>query len=415
MPHSPCDPQRVWRRSWIFSLLLTWFFALPLCICAEEPKAPATAEQLQTWGEQLDSDEFNLREEAMVALIAEGKPSVEITLQFLRSPSLEASSRALHVLESLAQSDDLETQTLARDAIEQLAKEEGPMAKRLAAALAELNKKRASKALLELEKLGIKVERLADWQGFPQFPQIGIVQNRPPSGNFLAIEIDAQFKGTLADLKRLQWLTNVYQIALTGEGITNETLAMAAKVPNLDSLHLYDCPLVTDDGMMSLLDAKQLREVGIYYMPLSDAATKPLQQLTSLSLIKLYGTKVTDAAKNQLQSALLAARIDLRKGAFLGVGCQNSDNELNVTLVHEGSPAELAGLRPGDVLLTFEGKPLAEFENLTELIAEHLPGEKLSLDVRRRVNENGQYEEKDLVVEVELGRWDLKLSVRNNR
>lgn len=406
MPSYSCYLQWLGRLSWTGCLLLSSCWAN--IHAAEEPAPPASAEQIQTWADQLDSAIFAEREDATIALVKQGAAAIGPVAQQLSSPSLEATSRALHILQELAQADNLDTQAAARDAIVAAAQEAGPMSRRFAVAIAALNQKRSAKALLDLERLGARIERRTELfvAGVPNFA----IQGLPNPANFgIALQLGSDFKGTIGDLRRLEWLENVSQLELSGEKVTDAMVAMAVKVPGLVSLHLYDTVQVTDQGLAILPEAKSLRELGLYYMPATDAAVPSISKIISLNELKLYGTQITAEKKVELVASLMAARIDYRRGAFLGVGGLSSENELVVNIVHEGSPAEKAGLQPGDVLLTFEGKPLDQFDTLTKLISEHKPADKVKIDVRR----SGQVD--PIAIEVTLGRWEQRLSVSNQR
>ncbi len=54
-----------------------------------------------------------------------------------------------------------------------------------------------------------------------------------------------------------------------------------------------------------------------------------------------------------------------------------------IAQVNPGSPAEKAGLRPGDVVVAFQGKPVEDTQNLRNLVAESAPGSKVELTIIR--------------------------------
>jgi serine protease Do len=58
-----------------------------------------------------------------------------------------------------------------------------------------------------------------------------------------------------------------------------------------------------------------------------------------------------------------------------------------VTDVAENSPASEAGIRPGDVILEYNGKPLPKSQDLPSLVAETLPGQKVTLKIFRDKSE----------------------------
>lgn len=63
-------------------------------------------------------------------------------------------------------------------------------------------------------------------------------------------------------------------------------------------------------------------------------------------------------------------------------GLQRAEGAL-VAAVAPGSPAEQAGLQPGDVVLTFDGRPVADSGELAARVGESAPGAKVRFDVLR--------------------------------
>ena len=81
--------------------------------------------------------------------------------------------------------------------------------------------------------------------------------------------------------------------------------------------------------------------------------------------------------------------------AFLGVGADGEDEEPRIGTIFPGSAADKAGLKVGDVLLSFAGRKIKQFEDLPPLVRRHKPGQKVALEVRRG--------DKTLKFEVTLG------------
>lgn len=82
----------------------------------------------------------------------------------------------------------------------------------------------------------------------------------------------------------------------------------------------------------------------------------------------------------------------------LGVTGQPDLDEARIVQVRPGSPAEAAGLRPEDVVVRFGETEITDFESLRSAVADTMPGERLSLLIRR--------EDERLRVDVEIGRAD---------
>ena len=47
------------------------------------------------------------------------------------------------------------------------------------------------------------------------------------------------------------------------------------------------------------------------------------------------------------------------------------------------TPAEKAGLQAGDIVVKFDGKEITDFDSLFAAVAEHQPGERVKVVVKR--------------------------------
>ncbi len=68
---------------------------------------------------------------------------------------------------------------------------------------------------------------------------------------------------------------------------------------------------------------------------------------------------------------------------FLGVATKETDGGLLVTKVGKKSPAEEAGIKEGDVLVSLNGEPLPTRDAMKALLAEMAAGDKLALEIKR--------------------------------
>jgi putative serine protease PepD len=80
---------------------------------------------------------------------------------------------------------------------------------------------------------------------------------------------------------------------------------------------------------------------------------------------------------------------------YLGVRMSDGDDGVQIIEVSEGSPADEAGLEPGDVVVEVAGEAVESAEDLRRAVADREPGEQLEL----RVRSNGD----ERAVTVELG------------
>ncbi|MCA9199931.1 MAG: trypsin-like peptidase domain-containing protein [Planctomycetales bacterium] len=70
--------------------------------------------------------------------------------------------------------------------------------------------------------------------------------------------------------------------------------------------------------------------------------------------------------------------------SWIGVkGASPAEAGVQIGEVVVGSPAQDAGLQPGDQILSFAGNSISQFDQLKELVRDHKPGETVRLEVKR--------------------------------
>lgn len=95
-----------------------------------------------------------------------------------------------------------------------------------------------------------------------------------------------------------------------------------------------------------------------------------------------------------------------RQRGYLGVTMSETpDGMVRVTNVRPDSPAEEAGLRPGDEIMAINDREVYSYRDVTRMIARHSPGETVQLDIDR----NGR----DRNVEVVLGEQNGAMQAGN--
>lgn len=117
--------------------------------------------------------------------------------------------------------------------------------------------------------------------------------------------------------------------------------------------------------------------------------------MTSMKKFGPWGLGLLAAAVLGLAfSASLAAKDDeLKTTAFMGVAVNRIDRAekaelglkwgVRVVRVDRKSAADLAGIEEEDILLTFNGEKIRQAFDLTEMVAEHKPGEKIAVELMR--------------------------------
>ena len=350
---------------------------------AEEPLPAAELKRLIG---QLSSARFVEREGAMLKLIEAGGVSIDPLMEHLPAAGPEGVARGVFVLSELALSSEAATSQRSWTAIEQLASRgNGVLSRRAADSLLTLHTVRMDRARDALVQSGARV---TNRQG-----QIG--------GVFVAVvylvEIPEDFKGDLDVIRQIKWLEDVRQVSMRGEQVTDDWLEPLAELSELVAVDLKHTK-VTEAGVAHLKGLANLQYLSVYYSPVGDEAIETLRTMKSLAEIRLFGTKVTSLGATELQRALALANIDHRHGAFLGVGCAEHPEGAQITIMPDGSAADRAGMRSGDVIQEFNGKPVASFDELKAAIAEHPAGGEVVVKAIR-----GQ---QPLDFKVKLGEWE---------
>lgn len=365
---------------------------LPLTFAQDAPDA-GSAEEVRQWVAALESDTYAARHSATERLILAGAPAIEPVAQAIEQGGLETIIRGIYILrqQALATSEP-RTEAAAYEALKRIADRRVTTASRRAAtavqALDEVRQRRAQQ-LLEQQGAVFSMTQV----------QIGPRISQP----YPSILIGESWRGRVEDLERLAWITKFraledaqpWMIALQGPKVTDAWVERLKTLENVRVVQLKSAS-ISDQAMAHLKEMPELQFLEILYNPITDAGLPDLASLKSISRIKLYGTRVTPAAVQQLQQQLVGVDIDYRRGGFLGIGCE--DNPCRVTTVREGTAAATAGLQMGDIVTRYNGQPVRTMDELTALIAQNSAGETVQIEVLR----DGE----QVVVDVVLGEWE---------
>ena len=307
-------------KSWLKMLLAYSLAALASSATAQSPLQPVDHATVRKWVQELDHDNFRVREAAEARLSEAGGAVVEPLTAALPGGSLESIVRGVKILRQVAMSDDRAVAAAARQALEQLEQPAvGTLASHVTMALSELAQFDEQRAYEDFQRLG----------------------GRFGSGS--AAEGPA---------------TPSHAILGKGWQGTAEEVAILKAMPTLDRLSIYG-PRITDGAVPHLL------------------------KLTHLKRLELYGTKLSAESLGKIRDALRATDIEERRGGLLGVSGTLTSVDCLITSVRPNSAAEQAGVHAGDVIVACQGKAVDSFQSLTEIIATHDGGDTLKLEVLR--------------------------------
>jgi C-terminal processing protease CtpA/Prc len=137
--------------------------------------------------------------------------------------------------------------------------------------------------------------------------------------------------------------------------------------------------LVTSSGAGQLKDHPNLISLDVKYCPLDDNVMSQLASITSLRVLKLYGTQVTVESAALFAQKHMAVEVDHRRGAFLGVACPRAPEPCYVMSVQTDTAAERAGIKSGDLIIEFGDQIVRSFDDLKRLISRHKSGDKTTI------------------------------------
>ena len=356
---------------------------------ADAPTAAAanapSAAQIQHWIDQLNAERFVDREVATEKLISTGGAAVGPVLAAMAENNLEVTTRAIYILQELALSGDAAVSDAAHVGLERIAQPRlTPAARRARTTLQRLDLIRQERAIQDLRRLGAGI---ADRQADRVF---GFVEG-------YTVELGEAWQGRLQDLSRLRWLRDAGELVLQGPQVTDEWLKYVASMSQLPMLTVKRAK-VTDEGLKHLAALKELSVLSLVHVPVSDRAIETLRQLQGVDKFRIYGGNLTAAGVDKLRQDLPNSDIDYRRGAFLGVGCQDGAEGCIIYTVRPDSAAEKAGLLMHDVILEYDGQKIADYKTLIALIAANVAGDTVTVKVVR--------EGQTLSKRVTLGEWE---------
>lgn len=121
-----------------------------------------------------------------------------------------------------------------------------------------------------------------------------------------------------------------------------------------------------------------------------DEGIDQLERLKQLSSLSIKGRpKISEERLAKLKKTLPDLKIMRRGNAYLGISWRaNEEDGCAIAYVSPASPAEKAGLVPGDVIEKVEGKKIEEFEELLNVMLTKEPGDEISLGIIRRNGES---------------------------
>ena len=370
-------------RSWLLSRPVPLILVLCCALVQLMPRALAVepTPNIKLWVSQLNDDVYDIREKAVTQLIGAGVESIAPVEAEIEKANLEVVVRGLNVLAALAvKSETVATRDAAFDAMVRLTRSPSALiAGHAESFLSVIRGARQREAIAWLEERGAEID----------------------AANQTA-EFGPAWTGTANDLQRMAYLYDIHEVTLLGPQVNDAWLVQVARLPELRELTLKKGK-ITSAGLRHLSGVKSLRNLYVLYIPLDAATIGLLTEMKHLTSVKLYGTGVNLETAKKLTLLLPSTRFDVRPGGgFLGIGVQPHVVGVIISNVQPQSAAQKAGISIGDIMLSFGGEKIANFEQLQVAIGKFAPGEEVEVELLRT--------DKPEKVKIMLGEWESILA-----
>ncbi len=338
-------------------------------------------ELIEQYIADLDAQKYDARMAATRELVAHGERAVPPLTSALRdAPSRELQARGLEVLVRIARRTIVAGNEFnldggaAESALAELAEgSDGVFSVRARQKLEVLRKDQQQAATEQLARLGGTISQ-------KRFTFYG-------NGIYLfrCLSLAKGWSGTARDLSRLKYLRNIEAIAMDGPYVSDEYLRVLHAHPEIRLVEIKHGK-IQDDSVVLLRELPHLEFLSLYYTPITDNAVSALAELSPQSLL-LFGTLISETGREALVAKLPNSFVDYRRGAFLGIGGpeqplpQSMGCEVNQ--VAANSAAARAGITLGDIIVSYENKPVRCFEEIREMIGHNAAGDRVQVELLR--------------------------------
>ncbi len=188
--------------------------------------------------------------------------------------------------------------------------------------------------------------------------------------------------GISAELKAGQWCVATGHPGGYEKGRT-PVVRFGRVLQNHDTVIMTDCTLVGGDSGGPLFDM-QGRVIGI-----NSRIAGPLNANMHVP-VNTFRDTWDRLAKAEAWGSMAG------NSPYLGVKGELDSEDPRISEVYPGTPAEKAGLKQGDLVLKFDGQDITTFKQLSSLVGDKAPGDKVKLQIKRG--------EETLDIEVVIGK-----------
>lgn len=208
----------------------------------------------------------------------------------------------------------------------------------------------------------------------------GVIQNEMGLLSNNIVHIADDFKGTEEHMRLFRFLRSFDTAFLEGKEIDERLMRQIMSMPNLKRIVLKG-PTISNQLLLSLFDGRELEHLELLYSNVDDEAVDTIVDLPLVGSLRIFGSKISAQGVARIKTELDGLDIYFGRGGFLGV--KTNQNNLRVSSVVSNSGADKGGIQPQDVITYVNDKPIKNFPQLREELANFAPGEKVTVVVER--------------------------------
>lgn len=197
----------------------------------------------------------------------------------------------------------------------------------------------------------------------------------------LALHINEDFSGDPAAINRICYLSSVETVCLEGEAIDGTYLNAILEMKGLRNVKLKHVSFPAED-LNVLAELSQIDHIGLIYSQYGDEIVPTLLDLPVSGSIKLYGTKVSKSAGQDLKEELNDLEVFVGGGGFLGVGPMFLSST-RINEVQPNSAAFKAGIRYNDVITHINEVQVKTFDDLRNELGKYSANEGIKITYER--------------------------------
>ncbi|MBL4883003.1 MAG: PDZ domain-containing protein [Planctomycetaceae bacterium] len=169
------------------------------------------------------------------------------------------------------------------------------------------------------------------------------------------------------------------------ESITGKEFPILEQVTGIN----FGRSAVTDRTLQSVSHWHSLEFIGLIRADISeDSISNLLSGCSEMNQLQVVSCpKISPSFIQEMRSKYPMLQINYRGVAYLGIAGQNHSQGCQIYYLDSGMPAQLAGVKTGDVLTSFNEQQVKSFEHLVHLIGEHQPDDEITLKLIRKGQE----------------------------